>query len=261
MIHFLHTPPSLQILCHILINGIIIFTIPTPLILSSSHPLASHPLCLFHARIGVSVRRLLCLPASALAYVLWQKHSFAVGVRKSMSGGHHGFCRVASPSPRTIYLLLALVRSFEERIVTQESRLFGRLSLLSPSPWERDGVRLFLHQELHNHFSGVGNRGAGAEDGGNAGFVEEVIVLRGDDTTGGNHDIRTAEFLELLDDLRDEGLVTCRKAGDTQYMDVVLHRLFSCLCRSLEQGSHIDRQTLRLSEGRGYALVYILCRA
>ena len=109
--------------------------------------------CLSHARIGVSVRRLLCLPASALAYVLWQKHSFAVGVRKSMSGGHHGFCRVASPSPRTIYLLLALVRSFEERIVTQESRLFGRLSLLSPSPWERDGVRLLLlHQELHDNF-------------------------------------------------------------------------------------------------------------
>ena len=27
------------------------------------------------------------------------------------------------------------------------------------------------------------------------------------------------------------------------------------------KGSHIDRQTLRLSEGRGYALVYILYRA
>ena len=43
---------------------------------------------------------------------------------------------------------------------------------------------LFLHQELHNHFSGVGNRGAGTEDGGNTGFVEEIVVLRGDDTTG-----------------------------------------------------------------------------
>ena len=56
-------------------------------------------------------------------------------------------------------------------------------------------MRLLLHQQLHNHFGGVGNRGAGTEDGGNAGFVEEVIVLRGDDTTGGDHDIRTAEFL------------------------------------------------------------------
>ena len=108
MIPFLHTPPSSQILCHILINGIIIFTIPTPLILSSSHPLASHPLCLFHARIGVSVRRLLCLPASALAYVLWQKHSFAVWVRKSMSGGHHGFCRVASPYSPAIRIVFDL---------------------------------------------------------------------------------------------------------------------------------------------------------
>jgi len=75
---------------------------------------------------------------------------------------------------------------------------------------------------LHYDLGGVGNRGTRAEDGGNAGFVEEVIVLRGDDTTGGDHDIRTAEFLELLDDLRDEGLVTCCKRGDTQYMDIVL---------------------------------------
>ena len=36
---------------------------------------------------------------------------------------------------------------------------------------------LLLHQELHHNFSGVCNRGAGTEDGGNAGFVEEVIVL------------------------------------------------------------------------------------
>ncbi len=127
MIPFLHTPPSLQILCHILINGIIIFTIPTPLILSSSHPL-----CLFHARIGVSFGRLLCLPASALAYVLWQKHTFAVGVRKSMSGGHHGFCRVASPYSRTIYLLLAHVRRFEERILKKESRPERQLYFFPP---------------------------------------------------------------------------------------------------------------------------------
>ena len=84
-------------------------------------------------------------------------------------------------------------------------------------------MRLFLHQELHYHFGGVCNRGARTEDGGDAGFVEEVVVLRGDDTTSGDHDIRTAEFLELLDDLRDEGLVTCREAGDTQYMDIVLN--------------------------------------
>ena len=70
---------------------------------------------------------------------------------------------------------------------------------------------LLLHKELHYHFCGVGNRGTRAEDGGDTGFVEEVVVLRGDDTTGSNHDIRTAEFLELLDDLRDEGLVTCRE--------------------------------------------------
>ena len=83
-------------------------------------------------------------------------------------------------------------------------------------------LALFLHQQLHYHFRAVSYWCTRTKYCGNAGFVEEVVVLRGDDTTGGDHDIRTAEFLELLDDLRDEGLVTCRKGGDTQYMDVVL---------------------------------------
>ena len=79
-----------------------------------------------------------------------------------------------------------------------------------------------MHQKLHYHFGGVCNRGAGTKDSRYTCLIQEVIILRGDDTTGGDHDIRTAEFLELLDDLRDEGLVTCRKAGDTQNMDIVL---------------------------------------
>ena len=81
---------------------------------------------------------------------------------------------------------------------------------------------LLVHQKLHDNLRGVSNARTRTKDSGNAGFVEEVVVLRGDDTAGGDHDIRTAEFLEFLDDLRDEGLVTCREAGDTQYMDIVL---------------------------------------
>ena len=80
----------------------------------------------------------------------------------------------------------------------------------------------FLHQQLHDNFCGVSDWCAGAKDSCDAGFVQEVIVLCGDDTSGGDHDIRTAEFLEFLDDLRDESLVTCRERGDTQYMDIVL---------------------------------------
>ena len=47
-------------------------------------------------------------------------------------------------------------------------------------------MRLFLHQQLHYDFCRVSDGCSGAEDGGDAGFVEEVIVLRGDDTTGGD---------------------------------------------------------------------------
>ena len=63
-----------------------------------------------------------------------------------------------------------------------------------------------LHEQLHNHLGTISDGGSGAEDGGDAGFVQEVIVLCGDDTTCGDHDVGSAEFLEFLDDLRDKGL-------------------------------------------------------
>ena len=99
---------------------------------------------------------------------------------------------------------------------------------------------LLLHEKLHNNFRRIGYRGSGAEDGCNTGFVQEVIVLRGDDTSGGDHDVRSAEFLEFLDDLRDEGLMTSCEAGDTQHMYVVFYGLFGCLGRGLEERTHID---------------------
>ena len=89
----------------------------------------------------------------------------------------------------------------------------------------------FLHEKLHNNFRRIGYRGSRAEDGGDAGFVQEVIVLCGDDTTGGDHDVGSAEFLEFLDDLRDQCLMTSCERGDTQHMDIVLDGLFGCLRR------------------------------
>ena len=88
---------------------------------------------------------------------------------------------------------------------------------------------LFLHKQLHDHLGTISNRSTGTKDGGDAGFIQEVIVLCGDDTTCGDHDVGSAEFLEFLDDLRDEGLVTGCQRGDTQHMDVVLDGLFGCL--------------------------------
>ena len=54
---------------------------------------------------------------------------------------------------------------------------------------------LLLHQKLHDNFCRIGNRGSGAEDGGNTGFVEEVIVLRGAASTVTLLSVRTPEFL------------------------------------------------------------------
>ena len=88
---------------------------------------------------------------------------------------------------------------------------------------------LFLHEQLHNHLGTISNGSARAKNSCNTCFVQEVVILCGDDTTGGDHDVGSAEFLEFLDDLRDKCLVTSCQRGDTQHMDVVLDGLFGCL--------------------------------
>ena len=57
------------------------------------------------------------------------------------------------------------------------------------------------------HLDGAhGDAGAGAEDGGNACAIEEVIVLGGDYAAGGDHDVFATEFLEFFDYLRNQSL-------------------------------------------------------
>ncbi len=55
------------------------------------------------------------------------------------------------------------------------------------------------------------NAGTGAEDCGDTCLVKEIIVLSGNNTAGSHHDVLAAEFLEFLDHLRNQGLVTCCK--------------------------------------------------
>ena len=70
-------------------------------------------------------------------------------------------------------------------------------------------VELLLSEEqFHDLASGLGYAGAGAEDGGGACLVEEVIVLCGDNTAHDYHDVLAAQFLEFLDYLRNQSLVT-----------------------------------------------------
>ena len=67
---------------------------------------------------------------------------------------------------------------------------------------------LLSQEQFHDLHGGFGNAGAGAEDGGGACLVEEVVVLGGDYTAYYYHDILAAQFLEFLDYLRNQGLVT-----------------------------------------------------
>ena len=76
-------------------------------------------------------------------------------------------------------------------------------------------IYLLAKQEFHHLASSLGHGSTGTEDSGYASLVKEVIVLCGDDTAGNDHDVFAAEFLQLFNQLRDEGLVTCGQRTGT----------------------------------------------
>ena len=94
---------------------------------------------------------------------------------------------------------------------------------------------LLCHEELHDGACRLRYIRAWTKDGGYACLVEEVVVLCGDDTTGNHHDVLATEFLQFINHLRHEGLVSCCERGDTLHMHIVLYSLLSRLGRSLEQ--------------------------
>ena len=67
---------------------------------------------------------------------------------------------------------------------------------------------LLSEEQFHDLASGLGYAGAGTEDSGCTCLVEEVIVLCGDNATHNYHDILAAQFLEFLNYLRNQSLVT-----------------------------------------------------
>src|ERR1700681_910287 len=62
--------------------------------------------------------------------------------------------------------------------------------------------------------------GAGAEHRGDAGVMQELVVLGGDDATDHDDDVVAALLAELGDELGDEGLVAGGLAADTDDVHV-----------------------------------------
>ena len=56
----------------------------------------------------------------------------------------------------------------------------------------------FGFEQFEHLYGRGGDTCAGAEDGCDAGLVEEVIVLSGDYTAGGDHDVFAAELITLI---------------------------------------------------------------
>ena len=150
------------------------------------------------------------------------------------------------PSALLLIQMSVTKRSGTKKKRADKSRSLSRYDVITLQGYND----LFLHQQLHNNFRRIGYRCSGAEDGGDAGFVQEVIVLCGDDTTGGDHDVGSAEFLEFLDDLRDEGLMTSCQRGDTQHMDIVLDGLFSSELACNVSRNFVSRVSCRSSSSQ-----------
>ena len=97
---------------------------------------------------------------------------------------------------------------------------------------------LFFAGEDFKHTDGRGgDAGTGAEDGGYASLIEEVVILGRNHTAGGHHDIVASQLLEFFDYLGNQRLVTGGQRGDAEDMDVVLDSLTGSLGGSLEQRS------------------------
>ena len=72
---------------------------------------------------------------------------------------------------------------------------------------ESIAFKLLTQQDLEDLDGSGSDRSTRAEDSGSTGLVQIVVVLVRDDTTNDNHDIFTAQFLELFDNLRYQRLV------------------------------------------------------
>ena len=72
---------------------------------------------------------------------------------------------------------------------------------------ESIAFKLLTQQDLEDLDGSGSDRCTRTEDSGSTGLVQIVVVLVRNDTTDDNHDIFTAQFLELFDNLRHQSLV------------------------------------------------------
>src|SRR4051794_18831803 len=96
----------------------------------------------------------------------------------------------------------------------------------------------------------LGNDRAGREDGGGAGRIERLEVLRRHDAADDDHDVVAGVALELRLELRHEGQVGGGERGDADDVDVVLDRLASGLGRGREERPDVDVEA-EVRERRG----------
>ena len=121
--------------------------------------------------------------------------------------------------------------------------------------WFVAGKSVF-QQDVHDFAGSLCYAGTGAEHGSHTGLIEEVVVLSGNYTAGNDHDVLATQFLQLFDELGNEGLVASSQRAGTHYVYVVLNSLASGLFGSLEQGSHVH-----VESAVGISGSYHLCTA
>src|SRR3954469_16525854 len=88
------------------------------------------------------------------------------------------------------------------------------------------------------------------EDRADAGFFQEIVILRRDYAAADDEDVVGALLAQRLDSGRDQCRVAGGLAGDADDVNVVLDRLARRLVRGLEQGADIDVEA-DIGEGGG----------
>ena len=70
--------------------------------------------------------------------------------------------------------------------------------------------------------------------------VQEFVILWRDNAADSYEDIFTAEFLQVFDDSREQGLMTCCQGREADHMNVVVDGILCRFFRSLEERAYVD---------------------
>merc|ERR1719383_806477 len=168
------------------------------------------------------------------------------------SGENNTFCKnKIIPFSESIHHRSTAIWSHLQRNDNAANEVLGQMSDLNGISARRLIWLCIDHflQDVQHACRGVGDRGARAKDGAAAMLIQEIVILRRNDSARHHDDVRPTHRLQFLDQLGDESLVSGGERRDSHHVHVGIDGLLRGLARSGEKGTNVDVES-HVSETR-----------